>query len=400
MSFLAIVQKSLKNFQKVCFYENVKKSDFTEYRQKIKIYQCILANFAIIWQILSLIWKPMMKPVFNECTPKFKTTEEKSFKRTERSQEYSTDRLQRSPKGKLSLSRQNQRIKPENIYPTEARKANGQGQVTINVKQSAFLQKEKKTGPLSPRAPEKIKKNRAEEMKIYGENSCLTLFAQRPTSIVRLWATVEGAKKLGDMLSYLAEHKKAYHIVSREEMEKVTGSDHHGDVCLLVKKNRTYSLEGYLQLAHAQDCLVLLDGVNNAQNIGGLVRTCAFYGVKGIISENGECLNSSSAARVAEGGLEFVHTLETKNKQIALQQLRQAGYQIVHLTRHKQAPSLAKVKLAKKVVFVLSEVVSNHIEYSEDTTVQLSVNNPLASGLNVAVNAGVLLNQWYVSQVL
>jgi TrmH RNA methyltransferase len=58
------------------------------------------------------------------------------------------------------------------------------------------------------------------------------------------------------------------------------------------------------------------------------------------------------------------------------------------------------VKLAKKVVFVLSEVVSNHIEYSEDTTVQLSVNNPLASGLNVAVNAGVLLNQWYVSQVL
>ena len=321
----------------------------------------------------------MMKPVFNERTPKFKTTEEKSFKRNERSQEYSTDRLQRSPKGKLSLSRQNQRIKPENIYPAEARKANGQGQVTINVKQSAFLQKEKKTGPLSPRAPEKIKKNRAEEMKIYGENSCLTLF---------------------DILSYLAEHKKAYHIVSREEMEKVTGSEHHGNVCLLVKKNRTYSLEGYLQLAHAQDCLVLLDGVNNAQNIGGIVRTCAFYGVKGIISENGECLNSSAAARVAEGGLEFVHTLETKNKQIALQQLRQAGYQIVHLTRHKQVPSFSKVKLAKKVVFVLSEVVSNHIEYSEDTTVQLSVNNPLVSGLNVAVNAGVLLNQWYVSQVL
>ncbi|MDQ6569287.1 MAG: RNA methyltransferase substrate-binding domain-containing protein, partial [Haemophilus parahaemolyticus] len=253
-----------------------------------------------------------MKPVFNERTPKFKTAEEKSFKRNERSQECSTDRLQKPSKGKLSLSRQNQRITPENIYPTEARKANGQGQVTINVKQSAFLQKEKKTGPLSPRAPEKIKKNRAEEMKIYGENSCLTLFAQRPTSIVRLWATVEGAKKVGDILSYLAEHKKAYHIVSREEMEKVTGSEHHGDVCLLVKKNRTYSLEGYLQLAHTQDCLVLLDGVNNAQNIGGIVRTCAFYGVKGIISENGECLNSSSAARVAEGGLEFVHTLETK----------------------------------------------------------------------------------------
>ena len=83
----------------------------------------------------------MMKPVFNERTPKFKTAEEKSFKRNERSQECSTDRLQRSPKGKLSLSRQNQRITPENIYPTEARKANGQGQVTI-----CFFAKREKNG--------------------------------------------------------------------------------------------------------------------------------------------------------------------------------------------------------------------------------------------------------------
>ena len=87
-----------------------------------------------------------MKPVFNERTPKFKTAEEKNFKRNERSQECSTDRLQRSPKGKLSLSRQSQRITPENIYPAEARKANGQGQVKINIKQSVPLQKRKKRG--------------------------------------------------------------------------------------------------------------------------------------------------------------------------------------------------------------------------------------------------------------
>ena len=86
-----------------------------------------------------------MKPVFNERTPKFKTAEEKSFKRNERSQECSTDRLQRSPKGKLSLSRQNQRITPENIYPTEARKANGQGQVTRKKRGRFRLEHQKKS---------------------------------------------------------------------------------------------------------------------------------------------------------------------------------------------------------------------------------------------------------------
>ena len=51
----------------------------------------------------------------------------------------------------------------------------------------SYKPKEKKTGALSPRAPEKIKKNRAEEMKVYGENACLELFAERPESIVRVW---------------------------------------------------------------------------------------------------------------------------------------------------------------------------------------------------------------------
>lgn len=285
-------------------------------------------------------------------------------------------------------------------YPREAKKAMGEGSVKIWVKGGNSGIKEKKAGPLSPRAPEKIKKNRAEEMKVYGENACITLFQQRPESIVRLWATVEGAKKLGDLMSYLAGNKKAYHIIDRDEMVRVTATEHHGDMCVLVKKSASFVLDGYLQVPKKQDCLVLLDGVNNAQNVGGIVRTCAFYGVKGIITENVDTLNSSAAARVAEGGLEFVRALETTNTQIALAQLRQAGYQIVHLTRHKQAVALAKTTLAEKVVFVLSEVPSSEIVYAEDTTVQLSFNNPLNSGLNVAVNAGILLNYWYQTYTL
>lgn len=62
--------------------------------------------------------------------------------------------------------------------------------------------------------------------------------------------------------------QKAYHVIDREEMERVTGTEHHGDMCLLVKKTASFVLEGYLQVPKKQDCLVLLDGVNNAQNVG------------------------------------------------------------------------------------------------------------------------------------
>ncbi len=339
--------------------------------------------------------------------PTFKTLDDKRAKQREKRNDdhfevkRGTVRRSENPRSQSKLIKSKRSAKrnenPTASYPQEARNASGTGTVKISVWGSGSNngEKVKKTGALSPRAPEKIKKNRSEEMKIYGENACITLFQQRPESIIRLWATVEGAKKLGEMTSYLAKSKKAYHVVDRAEMERVTGTEHHGEMCLLVKKATAMTLEGYLQIRRHKDCLVLLDNVNNAQNIGGVIRTCAFYGVKGIIVENADSLNSSAAARVAEGGLEFIHSLETKHKQIALAQLRQAGYQIVHLTRNKQTKSLAKTRLSEKVVFVLSEILAAEVEYQEDTTVSLSFANPLNSGLNVAVSAGVVLSHWY-----
>lgn len=252
--------------------------------------------------------------------------------------------------------------------------------------------KAKKTGALSPRAPEKIKKNRSEEMKVFGENACLSLFTERPESIVRAWATVEMSHRIGEMFSYLAANKKAYHVVDRNELELVSGSEHHGGICLLVKKQRPFTLAGYLDIPRKADCLLLLDGVsNNPQNLGGIVRTCAFYGVKHLVSSEPELLNSPNAFRVAEGGMEYVHTLQADATDSALVQLRKAGYQVIHLSNEKNAQSVTNVKLQDKVVFVLA-----HADFADknDEVVNLSLANPLKSGLNVAVAAGVLLAKW------
>lgn len=252
----------------------------------------------------------------------------------------------------------------------------------------------KKTGPLSPRAPEKIKKNRAEEMKIYGENACLSCFMQRPESIVRVWTTVEVAHRVGELFSYLAAHKKVYHVVSSQELELVSGSEHHGGICMLVKKARPFTLSGYLDIERQQDCLLLLDQIKNPQNIGGIIRSCAFYGVKGVVVEDADMLNSAAAARVAEGGMEYVRALQAQSAGQALMQLRQAGYQIVHLSLDKTATNIAQLDLASKLVFVLTE--TNSLELFQDGDIQLNLSyaNPLKNGLNVAVATGVLLAKW------
>lgn len=268
----------------------------------------------------------------------------------------------------------------------------GSVKVTVRAKEGKI--KEKKTGPLSPRAPEKIKKNRAEEMKVYGEQTCLALFAERPESIVRVWTTVEMSHRLGDVLSYLAANKKAYHVVSAQELALVSDSEHHGGICMLVKKSRPFTLTGYLEIPRRQDCLVLLHDLKNAHNIGGVVRTCSFYGIKGIVVDDHNILNSATAMRIAEGGMEYIRPLQTDNVDEALQKLRQAGYQVIHVTNDKQAVSWQKTRLADKVVFVVGETFTGHLAKEQDVVVNLCYANPLKNGLNVAVATGVLLSAW------
>lgn len=232
-------------------------------------------------------------------------------------------------------------------------------------------------------------------MKVYGENACLALFAERPESIVRLWATVQMSHKIGEVLSYLAENKKAYHVVDSEELARVSGTEHHGGICLLVKKPRAFTLQGYLDIPRNEDCLVLLDNVNNAQNIGGVLRTCAYFGVKNIVADNVENLYSAASMRVAEGGSEYIRVLETDDIDSALMHLRKSGYQVMHVSHNKQGDPLDKVRLKNKVVFVLSESSTESLATPEDTQVRLTLASPIKSGLNIAVNAGVLLAKWY-----
>ena len=149
---------------------------------------------------------------------------------------------------KPSRGFQQQEVREPKIAELSLNKANGEsGSVKVTVKSTgvSYKPKEKKTGALSPRAPEKIKKNRAEEMKVYGENACLELFAERPESIVRVWATVQMAHRIGEIFSYLAANKKVYHVVDSDELSLVSGTEHHGGICMLVKKQRTFSLQGY-----------------------------------------------------------------------------------------------------------------------------------------------------------
>ncbi len=84
--------------------------------------------------------------------------------------------------------------------------------------------------------PEVLRRQRAEETRVYGENACQALFQSRPEAIVRAWFIQSVTPRFKEALRWMAANRKAYHVVDEAELAKASGTEHHGGVCFLIKK--------------------------------------------------------------------------------------------------------------------------------------------------------------------
>lgn len=252
-----------------------------------------------------------------------------------------------------------------------------------------------------PQAVRAVKAVHEDEIKVYSQNACRVLFQQRPDAVIRLYVSDKMAAKFADVMKYLAATKKAYHIVEDAELEKVSASTHHGGVVMLVKRKPIQSLAHYLQKKGLKkDCLMAFDGVSNAHNLGAITRSCAHFGVGGIIMKQPELLQSGAALRTAEGGGEFVDGLSCDNLPLALQLCKEAGYTLITTSSHGGS-SLYNTVLPAKVVVVFGEEmfgVSQNVAKSADIALQIPGSGKVES-LNVSVAASLILGEWYRQQL-
>lgn len=80
-----------------------------------------------------------------------------------------------------------------------------------------------------------LRRQRAEETRVYGENACQALFQSRPDAIVRAWFIQSVTPRFKEALRWMAANRKAYHVVDEAELAKASGTEHHGGVCFLIK---------------------------------------------------------------------------------------------------------------------------------------------------------------------
>ncbi|WP_271461279.1 tRNA/rRNA methyltransferase [Pantoea leporis] len=244
--------------------------------------------------------------------------------------------------------------------------------------------------------PEQIRRQRQEETRVYGENACQALFLSRPESIVRAWFIQSVTPRFRETLRWLAANRKAYHVVEDAELTKASGTEHHGGVCFIIKKRMGMPVTEWLTRAPTKDCVLALEDVSNPHNLGGIMRSCAHFGVKGLLVNDASLLESGAAVRTAEGGAEHVQAISGESFADGLEAFRKAGYTIVTTSSHEGTP-LAKAELPAKMVLVLgqeSEGLSDSAFQQGDLSLSIGGTGNVES-LNVSVATGILLAEWW-----
>jgi TrmH RNA methyltransferase len=227
------------------------------------------------------------------------------------------------------------------------------------------------------------------ETKIYGRHACHAVFAARCDDIVRVLLEERCRQEFHELLEHCAAQRKAFRVVSQDDLEKVAGSRHHEGICIVCMPRWSRPLTQILQGEGGP--ILALDQVGNPHNIGSLLRTAVHFGARAVLLGGKSKRLSSAAYRTAEGAAEHIDVCFAEDLAPLLQQCQEAGFVLCATSSHK-GKSVFGAMPAKSVILLGAERdgLSPELMSSADQLFCIPGTGKVES-LNVAASTAVLL---------
>jgi len=181
----------------------------------------------------------------------------------------------------------------------------------------------------------------------------------------------------------------------RPQVDRAAGTRDHQGVVAMLAAETSVSLEELLARSGspASGLLVLLDGVEDPQNLGAVIRTALAAGAGGVVIPERRAAGLTEAAvRASAGAAAHLRVARVTNLARAMEEIKEAGYWLVGLDERAEKRH-TDVDLTGAIAVVLGgEGKGLHQLVKErcDFVVSIPTSGPVRS-LNVSVAAGVVL---------
>lgn len=259
----------------------------------------------------------------------------------------------------------------------------------------------------SPNAPafEGTQRNKSEKTnyprnwrQVAGTHAIVELLNTRPKSVeaVLLQSNWRSSAELRDLVDVLEAKKIKIEEKSEPQLFEICRS-HQGAVAF---SSETLEFD-YQNFEWSENAIVLaLDGVEDAQNLGAILRTTWLMGAQGVIIPEDRAVGLTAAVhKVACGGAEHVPIHRTNQFAPPFETLKKAGFWVFGLS-HKATKTIYDLNMPEKVVWVLGaedKGLRSPTEKACDELVSIPQVSPTAS-YNVSVSAALAMaetkRQW------
>jgi 23S rRNA (guanosine2251-2'-O)-methyltransferase len=202
--------------------------------------------------------------------------------------------------------------------------------------------------------------------------------------------------RIEELVRLARQHGVPVRFEERIQLDRSAGTREHQGVIALVAASPSASFGDLLKprdQSAAPGLLVLLDGVEDPQNLGAIVRTSLAAGAQGVvIPERRAAGLTDSVARASAGALAHLPVARVKNLSRAMEEMKESDYWLVGLDERAEK-RYTEVDFKVPVGIVLGgEGKGLHALVRErcDFLVSIPTTGPVRA-LNVSVAAGVVL---------
>ncbi len=234
--------------------------------------------------------------------------------------------------------------------------------------------------------------------KVVGLHSVREAIKIRPKAVAKVllkqgWEKSHDLNEIAEMASKIGSKIKT---VGVSELDALS----HGHQGVGAEVLETPEIDWPLVEKSTHSILLGLDGIEDPQNLGGVIRSAWIFGVSGVLLPSSRAISMTPVvAKVASGGAEHVPLEIHANLQAPLTRLKDKGFWIFALSE-KADKTIWDLKIPEKIVWVVGAEgtgVRKSTLSSCDELVTIPQNFKNAS-LNAAVSAAIALaetrRQW------
>jgi 23S rRNA (guanosine2251-2'-O)-methyltransferase len=233
---------------------------------------------------------------------------------------------------------------------------------------------------------------------VIGRNAVTETLRHAARRVSRLLVATEAGSAELDAVVRLAEMERIpIERITRDELTDIAVSGSHQSVGAVLKSRDFASLKPVLaRLAEKQTaCILALDGVQDPQNLGALLRAAECFGVDAVLwSKNRNVTITPVVTKVSVGASELVPLVPVSNLAQALNQCKEAGFWTAVAAVGEGSQSVQDFDWPDKTVLVLGaegEGARDRTLREADFSVRIDMRGVIDS-LNVSQAGAVLLH--------